>query len=575
MLMNIYKRRQSMYCSSLSKKVVSISAEKLKDIYDKGQIRTVFANIETAELKCLLSGVALWTRKSESPFTCSSVSDLEEYLCNNLDVWNNQVKGCLIEKYSKQLFEEVLGNSDSRIASLAKSDVDLLKQAYALDESVLYALELGLQDEEEALPNEEVVLALFQKFGGYYDFELRSDFSHHSDSKTDIVALAGIVDKVRNLKHKLGLPTSYSAMDLYTPQKPLAIRTGFNATSLLESEPRIMPLSHAPHNIGNSCFLNSILQVVTIMPEVVAAADPIASPLTKLENKSQRVEYDGLMEPGILEEFSLEETTFDFEKRQAVQHAFHNVLNELFNPTKSEPHLMSAITNLWKMIQAKQPELGGMYSQQDSVWALTAILESLNIKLPQLTIMSSAAEVESPPLYSVRTEPMIPVIHGAIVAKERTETICTVQEVVDSYHLPELMTGDEQYSHCGQKIDANKRHRIQDDPPFIAIQLKRYKNVGTILKPNLVRINDNVEPSATIDLPINAPEPIRKRLIGISCQSGGLGGGHYIAYRQAPDGKIYKYNDSSRSVSLGTKWDQLPPRELAYIRRNSYLLMYK
>jgi ubiquitin C-terminal hydrolase len=353
---------------------------------------------------------------------------------------------------------------------------------------------------------------------------------------------------------------------------PISIRTGFNATSLLESDPIIMPLSHAPQNIGNSCFLNSILQVVTLLPEVVVAADPSINVLTKQQNISQRVGYRIETSDGELTEYSLEETTADFEKRKAVQLAFHNVLNEMFNSEKSVIHLRAAINTLWKAIQAKQAEREGIRSQQDSVWPLTAILDSLDIHLPQDTIMSKPGTSR---VYSVRTEGMIPIIHASIIPKRALQPMCTVQEAVTAYHMSDLMTGVNKYSHYRAKVDANKTQILKEDPPFIAVQLKRYKNAGTIEKPRMIRNSDNVDPSVTIDLPIHGKASVTKNLIGISCQSGGLGGGHYIAYRQAPDGNIYKYNDSSRSASLGTKWDELPSRELASIRTNAYLLMYK
>jgi hypothetical protein len=280
-----------MYCSSLSKKIISQSAEKLKEIYDKGQIRIVFANIESGELKCLLTGVRLWTSKSETPFTGSSVLELEEYLSNNLDVWNHQVKGCLIEKFSKQLFTAVLGDQDSFVAPLKQSDVELLKKAYDLDDEVLFVIKEDLEDAE---PNEEVFEALVQKFGGYYDGELRSNFSLHSDSKADIVALAGIIDKVRNLKLHLALPVSDEALAFNMQMREYlgsySAETLFSGDSLVSSSYKVSGLPEtvqiAPHagllNVSADCFANSIMQILA-SPRMVARLDALDQDLADLK----------------------------------------------------------------------------------------------------------------------------------------------------------------------------------------------------------------------------------------------------------------------------------------------------
>jgi hypothetical protein len=547
----------------VKKKIISNVAEDLKIKEDIDYITSVVSHLDET---FFMPFVRVYNDSSYCSFKGSSVKDFHQYLCENLAFWNNTIKTSLAEMFTTKLRNLIAGDTDSFVPEMSKPGLELLKRKYKIEQSEIELVQkLVFEEDGDSLSDAEAMVEIIaiHKFKGAY-----SASEIGESVRPDIISLGAAID----------LCESLSVTARYRAPEPLKPRTDFNATSLLELEPRILGLTHAPNNLGASCFLNSILQAVTLLPAIIEAADPTRNVLTKQQNRSERIEYGNVYisdteTAGILEEFSREESTSELEKRQDVQREFHNVLNEMYNPTKSMPHLMNAIRNLWHAIQAQQPALGGFNSQQDSVWALTAILDSLNILGPQHTVMTSVEE--TPKLCSVRTELTLPIIRGSIIPKNEKEPICTVQEIVRQYHVPDLMTGEDQYMHCGEKIDAHKAQILAEEPPFIAVQLKRYKTVGEGLGRRQERIHDAVEPSASIIVPIYGKDPIEKQLVGISCQIGGLGGGHYTAYRQAPDGNIYSYDDSFCSASLGTKWDELPERDLAFIRQNSYLLTYQ
>lgn len=85
-------------------------------------------------------------------------------------------------------------------------------------------------------------------------------------------------------------------------------------------------------------------------------------------------------------------------------------------------------------------------------------------------------------------------------------------------------------------------------PPFLVLHLKRFCQTRS----GLQKISTRVPFPLQLDLapfvfPSPQLDPTRYRLNGISVHSGGLGGGHYVAYTCRSDGGWYFFSDSSVS----------------------------
>lgn len=119
----------------------------------------------------------------------------------------------------------------------------------------------------------------------------------------------------------------------------------------------------------------------------------------------------------------------------------------------------------------------------------------------------------------------------------------TLYDCFDLYTKEELLTGNEQYDHEGEKIDAFREIKFWSFPKVLVIDLKRFNANG---RKNNKLINFPLEDLTLVKycLGYNKDTYIYD-LFGICNHSGGTLGGHYTAYVKNANGNWYHYNDTS------------------------------
>eukprot|EP00494_Astrolonche_serrata_P031637 UN31906 len=138
------------------------------------------------------------------------------------------------------------------------------------------------------------------------------------------------------------------------------------------------------------------------------------------------------------------------------------------------------------------------------------------------------------------------------VGEERLRGNCTLEDCLAAFMDPEILFGENQYKciECTRKImpncdtrnfsdlvcvDATKRYYIAKLPQILVVQLKRFTNVGwrtkkcgkSIPYPFEIDVRQYTSPKT---LEENPDICTKYELYGMSVHSGGMGGGHYIAY---------------------------------------------
>lgn len=136
---------------------------------------------------------------------------------------------------------------------------------------------------------------------------------------------------------------------------------------------------------------------------------------------------------------------------------------------------------------------------------------------------------------------------------------------------PEKLTGANQYhcDECRKKSDAIKKTSLYYSPNILIIQLKRFTNNGIIISKNNSIVTFDIDNLNMNEYIYNPNAQVNYRLKAICMHEGSCNAGHYIAYcRNYINNEWYKYNDHIV--------DHIPTDSLAQqiITDKAYILMY-
>lgn len=134
----------------------------------------------------------------------------------------------------------------------------------------------------------------------------------------------------------------------------------------------------------------------------------------------------------------------------------------------------------------------------------------------------------------------------------------TLDDCFVKYCETEILEGDNKWfdEKNNKKVRAEKRMKICNCPKYFVIALKRYKMSGN----NLYKMNTSVKCPLTWDY-----DKYKYHCRGFVVQSGGITGGHYIAFIKQ-DNQWYCCNDSNVSV--------VDEERIKGIIGSSYILLY-
>ncbi|XP_017888347.1 ubiquitin carboxyl-terminal hydrolase Usp2-like isoform X3 [Ceratina calcarata] len=311
-------------------------------------------------------------------------------------------------------------------------------------------------------------------------------------------------------------------------------------------------------NIGNTCFMNSVIQC--------------------LSNTRPLLEYL------LNEQYPADINTTTSSMKGALIKAFSQVIHELWEV--GGDHVVNT-TALKSQIQRFAPRFMG-YSQQDAQEFLRYLLEGLHEDVNRVTVKPQPIHTDIPEMYTdsqkaleswkryLRSEDSMVV--DVFVGQLRSSLHCTscdhvsvtldpfwdlslpiparsgtvkLSQCLEHFTREEVLDGDEKptCSKCQMRRKCTKSFSIQKFPKILVIHLKRFSPMERFRS----KLNVMVDfPLTGLDLSAFAGPRVpgcTYNLYGVANHSGTTHSGHYTAYCKHPySGEWHEYNDSRVSV---------------------------
>ncbi len=277
-------------------------------------------------------------------------------------------------------------------------------------------------------------------------------------------------------------------------------------------------------NIGNTCYLNSGLQMLVQNQELCALVMQYASVSPILKTIS-----DFIME---------------------------------YYSSDAKP---IAPVHIKKIVEKKQDIFCG-FGQQDSTEFIIYLLDTIDEEIKKANPQSKGIE----PIFGIEFNSRIKCkLRTCLQIYNRKEVSnillldidANCSSLDDAYRMfkgSDKLESDNKYfcSNCNDKRVASKRSEVAEWPEYLFVWLKRYSQNGR-------RVTKNTQP-----ISIDKTWRHGNSLQGAVIHSGGLNGGHYVYVGKHTDGKWYLFNDSSVS-SINSE------EELNSMISHAYWLCYK
>ncbi|XP_076653222.1 uncharacterized protein LOC143359268 isoform X2 [Halictus rubicundus] len=328
-------------------------------------------------------------------------------------------------------------------------------------------------------------------------------------------------------------------------------------------------------NIGNTCFMNSVIQC--------------------LSNTRPLLEYL------LNEQYPADINVTTSSMKGALIKAFSQVIHELWEV--GGDHVVNT-TALKSQIQRFAPRFMG-YSQQDAQEFLRYLLEGLHEDVNRVTVKPPPIHTDIPDMYTdsqkaveswkryLRSEDSM--IVDVFVGQLRSSLHCTacdhksvtldpfwdlslpiparsgtvkLSQCLEHFTREEVLDGDEKptCSKCQMRRKCTKSFSIHKFPKILVIHLKRFSPMERFRG----KLNVTVDfPLTGLDLSAFAAPRVpgcTYNLYGVANHSGTTYSGHYTAYCKHPySGEWHEYNDSRVSV--------VPARSV--VTSEAYVLFYE
>ena len=330
-------------------------------------------------------------------------------------------------------------------------------------------------------------------------------------------------------------------------------------------------------NLGNTCFLNSCVQILTHTVELhqIFKNSVVQTKIETNRNTDDArilVEWKALAElmwsgNGVVNPLKFVKTVHDVATRKNVEIFTGWAQNDVTEFLRFIVNCFhTAIARPVKVNMTGKPKTDMDNMAIKCCELLTEIYKTEYSEIGELFYGISVTEIKdvSKKICSQKPEHYF-IIDLPIPDKG---TAITIYDCFDLFMQPELMTGENQWFNetTGQKEDVTKRMYMWSLPKILIITLKRF---AVNEKGRISRINDQVEcPLTNLDLSKYVEGYDKKKyvyeLYGVSNHSGNPSGGHYTSYIKTPRGWVH-YNDGHLE-SIG---------EDKIVSPSSYCLFYK
>ncbi|CCW60957.1 unnamed protein product [Phytomonas sp. EM1] len=382
--------------------------------------------------------------------------------------------------------------------------------------------------------------------------------------------LAKNQDLTTTLKNLSAVPTQSSILDnssIHEMKYPLT--TGFTGTGILPSDRKSVlcrwPFNSSKHssaqrrgivNIGNSCYMNSVLQLINSTPLAkFFLEDDYMMLFSQRDNKIIRVVNSFVF---IIRELYHTETpfsisastlksaiglvceTFDNSMQQDANEFLRILLDLLhsgLNENADKIVKFSEIDNCSGSDEELSRKYWWQYAQKNSsiITKLCAFQEKSSITCPLCQMSSRSFQTT----FGVE----LPISCGDNVSLE---------DCLGVYCAKEFLSNDSLYScpKCKQKVNAAKQLSFFSTPEILFITLKRFQKYGDFS--NLSKINSEVFFQRSLDLApfMSSNFPKTKfSLVGIINHQGNMHGGHYTADALGNDNIWFNFSDERVTVA--------------------------
>ncbi|RKP34582.1 hypothetical protein BJ085DRAFT_18031, partial [Dimargaris cristalligena] len=293
-------------------------------------------------------------------------------------------------------------------------------------------------------------------------------------------------------------------------------------------------------NLGNTCFLNSVLQCLTYTP-------PLANYLLSQEHSRQCRQGNVFcmmceLERHVIRSFELNQQSGAICPKKIVG-SLKAIAKHMRVGRQEDSHEF-----LRYVVEAMQAScLNGLNSKIDARVKETTLVHAIFGGYLQSQIRCSRCHADSntfDPLLDLSLE---------------VRNCSSIQRALSTFTKPELLDGRNKYKcdKCQVLVEARKQLTIYQTPEVLTIQLKRFDFGHSMFGGG--KINKHIEYPETLDLaPYISPSRkgvemnTRYSLYGVLVHSGSsCHSGHYYCYIKATSGAWYCMDDSSvSSISL-------------------------
>ncbi|CCW71070.1 unnamed protein product [Phytomonas sp. Hart1] len=377
------------------------------------------------------------------------------------------------------------------------------------------------------------------------------DSSTLSQTTTVVPEENNIFEKGNISNVEYSLPTGLTETCIHPlNSRPVLYKWSFNASKDSSAKGRGIV------NIGNSCYMNSVLQVINVTPLAkFFLQDDYMELFSNVDNKIVRVVNAFAF---IIRELFHTETsfaisastlkgaigvvceTFDNKIQQDANEFLRILLDMLhsgLNENEGKIVKFSEIDNCKGTDEELSRKYWWQYSQKNSsiITTLCAFQERSCITCP-LCDMSSRS-------FQTTLGVELPIIEGNTVS---------VEDCLNAYCAKELLSNDSLYlcPKCNKKVNATKQLSFFSTPEVLFITLKRFRKYGDFS--NLAKINSEVFFQRSLDLSPFISSNFSKTkfsLAGIINHQGNVHGGHYTSDTIGNDNIWFNFSDERVTVA--------------------------
>ena len=329
-------------------------------------------------------------------------------------------------------------------------------------------------------------------------------------------------------------------------------------------------------NCGNTCFLNSTMQVLSHTYELndLLDSDKLKKHINKCPHAILLLEWDKLRQMMWSENCTIAPNGFI----QAVQKVARHCNREMFTGFAQNdlPEFLVFISESFHTSLSREVNMnirGTPQNNQDKVAVkcfemIKIMYEKEYSELVKLFYGISVSEIQSitGESYSINAEPFN-LISLPIPSKQKV----TIHDCFDHYTKAEKMDGDNAWYNekTKKKEPVNMSIQFWMLPEILVIDLKRFDSMS--------RKNNQLVDFPLDDLDLSRfirgynKESYVYDLYGVCNHSGGTMGGHYTAYVKTVDNKWFHFNDTQVNPVTNIK-EIISPRAYCFFYRKKKLI---